>query len=264
MPKPQERGVSLRPDDQIVVGLFSSGPATIKDALFATYDYGGKMKPVPVLLVTYSRDGEEDYEQPYSVGSGGWRPSDDGARLLPKAGQTGLPTTCNASLFFNSLRDTGFPMDRLDDEVGVLAGLDLEVIRVPQPKREGLEDSKGGREKTILLVRKILRLPWEKSSRRGAKAEPPAAPEAKRAAKQPPLPPEEERDTLEADATAGLLKALEEAGGTLKVRTVEEKVFATLRGNPDRKAIAAHASAKEFLEREDGWTFDGKVVELAG
>ena len=134
-------GVSLDDDDAIDVGLFGSGPATVKESIFADYDYGGNTRPVPVWLLTFSRDGEPDYEQPYSLGKG-WKIAHDGLSLSPKNGQTGLPKTCNAIRHLvkplkTALADAGIESGILaDGDPSILEGLEVVVRRVDQEARD--------------------------------------------------------------------------------------------------------------------------------
>src|SRR5690348_17060593 len=84
--KGSEKGASLDPDDAVVGGgLFGAGPAKAKKHRFGFFDYNGKRKPVPALLVEFTRD-DEKHTESYTVGNG-WKPSADGLRIIPKAGQ---------------------------------------------------------------------------------------------------------------------------------------------------------------------------------
>lgn len=156
-------GVSFRKKDAVNVGLFSSGPAKIKEACFTEYTYRGQTKPVNVLLVTYTRKGEEPYEQPYGIGRG-WKIKN--GELVATAGQTGLPTTCNAMKYLVEALETALPKAGLDpDEYlgdgfpGTLEGLDVVVARVDQEKRSFKnkkgKDSDDGDPKTILTIEAI-------------------------------------------------------------------------------------------------------------
>lgn len=169
--KRKGKGVSLDDDDAIDVGLFSSGPATIKESIFCDYDYGGNTKPVPVWLLTFSRDGEEDYEQPYSLGKG-WKISADGLELIPKNGQTGLPKTCNAIKYLvkplkKALKDADIDAAVIaEGDPSALDGLECVVARIDQEKREGLKQPKGkeDKERSILVIEEVTSAPWDDSS----------------------------------------------------------------------------------------------------
>lgn len=133
----KKKRVSLD-DEDATSGLFGSGPATIKESLFADYDYGGNAKPTPVWLIVFERDGEE-YEQPYSIGKG-WKVSKDGLTIEPKAGQGGLPDSCNAMVYLvkplkKALKKSDIEIDFRDGDPSVLDGLEVIVERVDQEER---------------------------------------------------------------------------------------------------------------------------------
>lgn len=186
-------GLSFRSDDAIDTGLLSSGPATIKEALPAMYDYGGNAKPVPVILLTFARDGEQDYEQPYSVGKG-WKIAN--SMLVPTQGQTGLPKTCNAMRHLirpleRALEASDAPADVMDGFPACLEGLDVTVTRVEQEKRN-IRDDKGGKagkprddgkERTILEIEAITGAPWIEGGGKGGKKKAAAAAASKAADK---------------------------------------------------------------------------------
>lgn len=162
--KPAAGTVSLDDEDAIESGLFASGPAVVKESIFAMYDYGGNARPTPVWLLTYGRDGEEDYEQPYSLGKG-WKVIADGKKIKALAGQTGLPKSCNAirhlvSPLKKALAKTDFEIDLASGDPSVLDGLEVMVRRVDQEVR----DIKGSKAKkrdddqprTILEIEKVV------------------------------------------------------------------------------------------------------------
>src|SRR5258708_8986127 len=154
-------GVSFRSKDAVDVGLFSSGHATIKEAVFTPFTYKGQNKPVNLRLVTYTRKGEQPYEQPYGIGKG-WKIGKQG-ELIPTAGQTGLPKTCHATKYLIAPLERALKKASLDpDEYlgetfpGSLEGLDVVVARVDQEKRtfKGRKDDDGD-PKTILTIEAI-------------------------------------------------------------------------------------------------------------
>jgi hypothetical protein len=163
-------GVSFRTKDQISTGLFGPGPATIKGSEFmeASKEYSAS-RPI-IWLLTYSRPGEEDYESIYSIGKG-WDVSKDGA-LVPKNGQTGLPSSSYGAMLAASLEEAGVPEDilaQIGDDPHVIENTDVELIAKTLPRAE-IRDDKSDRgrdrdrgrddkkqfDKTILLVDKLL------------------------------------------------------------------------------------------------------------
>lgn len=81
-------------------------------------------------------------------------------------------------------------------------------------------------------------------------------------------------DDIESLAGEALKEVVEEAGGSLKVGKIDDEtksypavakaVVDYVKGHKQKKAIAATASKKKFLQSEDGWTFDGKTVDYEG
>lgn len=169
----KKQGVSLRSVDAIDVGLFTSGPARIKESLFSPYTYKGSNKPVDVWLVVYSRPGEEDYEQPYGIGKN-WKIGDDGKTLIPKGGQTGLPKTCNAMMYLVKPLEKALtkakldPDDFLSGDPTALEGLDVIVSRIDQEKRDNQKERADGSARSILIIEKVEGV--GKKSKGGTKA----------------------------------------------------------------------------------------------
>lgn len=313
-------GVSFRSENAIESGLFSSGVATIKESIFAKYTYGGNAKPTPVWLVTYSREGEEDYEQPYSLGKG-WKVSEDGAKLIALAGQTGLPKSCNAVKYLITPLEEALeaadldPDDYLTGDPSLLDGLDVIVKRVVQEKREGLKPRKGEEEKerSILVIEEVTASEPASKSKGKAKGkksaddddedeevqpkkkgkpaadddadddEAEAAPKGKKKkpaateddgddedeapakgktkGKAKPAADDDDANELDEEATEAIVAALEAADNEdIKVRDLGDALLKVLKGNPQRKAIVAHATDSDFLENETSWEFNGKVV----
>lgn len=280
------RGVSLDPDDQVVGGgLFGAGEAVAKEHVFGPWDYNGKRKAVPALLVTFEREGEEHTEA-YTVGNG-WKISQDGEYLIPRAGQTGLSDSCKAAKYLAALRDEcGMPKGTVRDKVSVLDGISGTLDRKPLEKVEGSE--KAG---SILIFTEVDEAPWasngagagakkKKKAEAGTKATKSAkaaeddddedddeeAPPTKkgRTAKAAPADDDDDTDADEdvtEEAVEALITALDD--GPLKLAKVEGAVLAAVpKKNPQREAIAALAASKKFLQEEKGWSFDGRTVEL--
>ena len=100
-----------------------------------------------------------------------FQPSEDGRQLEKVGSAETLNNNTNFNTLIKSIRDAGFPSDKLDTEdqgIGALDGLYAHVIQIPQQKRAGLEGSKDG--KTVMVVDKIIKLPWENTTATGAVA----------------------------------------------------------------------------------------------
>lgn len=283
-------GFSLSPDAQVAGGgLFGAGEAEAAEHIFGMFDYNGKRKPVPALLVTYQRDGESHIES-YTVGNG-WKVSSDGKTLIPRAGQTGLNDNTKAAKYLAALRDEcGMPGDFIGDDITVLDGIVGTLDRKPLEKVEGSE--KAG---SILIFTETETAPWEDTPGKKLKA---AVGKVRKAAAADDDDDEDEKpkskakagkgkaavadddddddEDVDADADAGdddedvteaaveaLIGALED--GNLKLAKVEGAVLAhpSLKKNAQKKAIAALAATPKFLKTEKGWDFDGKIVSLS-
>jgi hypothetical protein len=161
------KGVSLRPCDAVEGGgLLDDEDIRITEARFTMFDYGGKSNAVPALQITMDRmDGTNPIQQYYSMGKAtDWTPADDGKSLLPIGKSAQLVRTSNGMLFMESVTNSGFPEDKLlDGDPSVLDGLECHVNRIAIV-REGLSS---GKDKTVLTVSKIHRLPWEKETPKG-------------------------------------------------------------------------------------------------
>lgn len=293
--KKSSGGVSLEPDDQVVGGgLFGPGPAVAEEHRWGMFDYNGKRKAVPALLVKFTRDAEEQIES-YTCGNG-WKPSADGLELIPKAGQTGLNGNCKAALYLAALKDEcGMPKGTIGSDISVLDGISGELTRKALEKVEGSD--KAG---SILVFTELDVAPWIKGSGKKKKASKPTdddddaetddeddeeeededdAPPAKKkgaAAKGKKkivvneADDEEEEDAdadededdedLTEEAGEALLAALED--GPLKATAVEGAVKAQLKGHKQQKAIAAFAANPKFWATEAGWSYDSKKKTL--
>jgi len=274
--KGKSGNASLELEDAVDVGLFDAGPATVKESVFADYDYGGNAKAVPVWLVTYERDGEA-YEQPYSLGKG-WKVVDGGKGIRSKTGQPGLARSCNAIKYLlDPLRKAGMPKGAFGSDPTVLEGMECVLDRVPQEKRKGLQSGSDDKERSILIVEEIVSAPWDKGGSRRRATAPASTSTAKGKAKpadddddeddEKPAKgkgkPAAEADTdLDEEAVEALIEALDQ--GPLKVDDIAAAVRKATKGNPQSKAIAARCEEDDFLEQEKGWTFNAKkgAVEL--
>lgn len=296
--------VSLDDEDAIETGLFASGPATIKEAVFDNYKYGDSGTAAPALIVVFERDGEQPYEQPYSIGSG-WAIKN--GKLIAKNGQTGLPKSCNAIRHFvkpykAACEEAGVdPIPLKPSTIGELAGLSVVVERVEQEERN-IRDDRGGRDRergrargdrdddkkkgprTILEIREILDGNAaggakkkkktdddddEQPAKKGAKADAEDDDDEPEADEKPAKGVKGGKDTKPADldeaAVEAVIAAVEAADGDpIKMgEPLEDALEAVLKGTKGAGAIIDLASSKKFLQTEQGWAFDGKVVTAA-
>lgn len=300
--KGRSGGVSLDDDDAIDVGLFSSGPATITESLFAPYDYQGtaSRNPPIVWLITLQRGSgkeKETYEQPYTIGKG-WDLDKRSGALIAKNGQTGLPKSCNATLYLikplkKALAKAGIDLptkNGIGGDPRVLEGLEVIVERIDQEERNIKE--RGGRDRdrdrdrdrgrdreekgppTILVVDKVESAPWDKGGKSRSKSDAEDDDQPRRGRGKNDDDDEkndkEERgrggkngskDDGDADLKADAIEALVKVVEKGKCKTgedLEERLEKVLKGVKNSGAIIDFATSPKFLATEKGWTFDEK------
>lgn len=273
----EEQGVSLSTADGIESGgIFGPGPAKIVKARFAEFEYKKKNQQrgtkAPVLLVVYERDGEEE-RVPYSVGSG-WGISKDGLRLIPRNGQTGLPTNCNAMIYLESMETKGGMPQRYLQTPDQLDGVELTLIAKPI-ERDFSEDKGGTKKKTLLIVKSVESAPWldgddsadekpAKGKNRGKSDDDDDNNDAdekptKRGSSK--KDDDDDNDDVEEEAREALIEVLE-SKSPIRQSEIEAEVRARLKGNPQRNVIAARCSEDDFLNTEKGWSFDEKKGKI--
>lgn len=295
----EEQGVSLSTADGIESGgIFGPGPAKIVKARFAEFEYKKKNQQrgtkAPVLLVVYERDGEEE-RVPYSVGSG-WGISKDGLRLIPRNGQTGLPTNCNAMIYLESMETKGGMPQRYLQTPDQLDGVELTLIAKPI-ERDFSEDKGGTKKKTLLIVKSVESAPWldgddsadekpakgknrgksdddddnndadEKPTKRGSSKKDDDDDEDEKPKGKSDKggkgkkDDDDDNDDVEEEAREALIEVLE-SKSPIRQSEIEAEVRARLKGNPQRNVIAARCSEDDFLNTEKGWSFDEKKGKI--
>lgn len=162
----QLKGASLNPDTFGVGGL----PDDI-DVIFTKlryvddFDYNGAISsPILAVKLDYvDRDGAEG-TQHYSAGDlKRLIPSGDGKRAIPVAGKDSsvIIQTSNLAQLVMSLVNSGYPKDKLTDDVSQFEGMGVHVRRVAQSKKAGLKQEEGKKEQQVLVVSEILWMPGE-------------------------------------------------------------------------------------------------------
>lgn len=264
------QAVLLNPDSFVEGGgLIDDVDATFKSCTFEMFDYNGKADPAPALKLVLDVAGDE-MTQYYSMGTAkDWIPSEDGKQLLSVGSATSIRLSSNGGILLKSLVDSGFPGDKLGDDISILDGLQAHMIQVPEPQRS-LKKTKEQQEKeakfgpkTILVVSAINRLPWEKATPAGGKKAAPAGgkPAPKPAAK--PTVKAEAAETggggVEDKATEFILGILAEAGTVMK-KELPAKIFAALKDDPDKNAMVKTVFSDDFLSAGP-WNYsDGVLV----
>ena len=259
-----EKTASLNPENFVEGGgLIDDVDVVFKECVFDMFDYNGKVVPgVPSLKITMGMENEEAVQY-YSVGSSNdWIPSEDGSQLVAVGKASNIRMTTNGGIFLKALIDAGFPVDKLGDDITILTGLQAHVIRVPAPKRPGLEKKKrdDGKnyEETILIVSEITSLPWEKSKPKGA-PKTKAAPKGKVA---PKAKTKEDPESDVNDAAVAAVLAILESEGTITKKELPSKIFQTEKDNPDRNSIVKAVFDDNFLA-SGPWNYEDGVLVAA-
>ncbi len=260
MAKGKMRGASLNPDDAGAGGLaIDDVDCTIKELRFVDdFDYGGKVSPMPLSLrATFeSKEFSEPQVQHFSAGSlDRFEPSDDGLCAVPAEGQDDsilLIKTTNALLFITSLTDSGFPKDKISDEVDVFEGTEVHIRQVPRPKLRGI-DREGDAEKTILAVTKIHKLPWEKKGKGKAAAK------GKKAAAEP----EEASAEISEKAADAVMNAVSASDNGIVKKDLLVEVFKSLAKDEDRTAVVNLIKKGDFLSEGGPWTYDEETETIS-
>lgn len=248
------RGISFNPEHYTKGGgLPDDFDGVIEGAVIDIFTYQGKGKPSVGLLLNIKTDEGDELEQFYSIGDENrWSPSEDGSSVIGNDNQQSINEGCNAALFFSHLVNAGFPTDKLEeDDVTVLEGLKGHFKRVPQPKREGLSGG-DGREKTILTVSDIHKLPWEKKGSKGKK-------KGKSSSKS------SSNGDYADDAAALVMEVLSEEGTATK-KELSQAAFKTIKGDlKKRKGVVQLVHSDDFLGNEDQpWEYDADEGTVTG
>src|SRR5574343_428545 len=245
MAKEKEKTASLRPSDfSEATGLFE-GVGEITDAMFVTWDYGGEGPDIPAAKFTIQPEEGDEIEQYFSCGKDSdWKPSKDGSRLLAVGRATGINTSSNFALLLASMVNAGYPEDKMTDNIKDFIGLIANWMRVPAPKRPGLKPKEGQeqRERTILTVGDVIKLPWEKAGKAAGKAK------------------DEDSgggDDLTEEAANLVMEVLVEQEGTVIKQQLPKFLFPKLKGNPNMKAILQLVQSDDFLGGDEvPWSYE--------
>lgn len=265
-------GALLRPDTFVSGGLLDDVDVTIRSCRFKVYDYDGKV-PGGVLALHIEMEDEDGQtsDQYYSAGDlRFFTPSNDGKMAVPTGSKTALSSSSNAAQFIVSVVNAGYPVDQLEADVSVFEGMKVHVNRVAQPKRAGIiknqpqDDS--GREKTILLVSKILAMPGEEPVKKGAATKAGAGTKASAASKpaakaSTPAAAQADDSDLDSILTDVVMTIVTEAGGSITKKALSTAVFQAMKDNPARNAAVKRVYVDEFLQ-SGPWTYDGSEVSL--
>lgn len=264
-------------------GLYAGGPTLIKKLYFNLFDYDGTVKPPQVCLAAVMQsledpDADEFIEQ-MSCGKGKVVVNDGrGIDNAKGAKQSVLSASSKAGRFLRSLfkplddPDNGFPEDKVDDDITVMAPIEVNLTRKEMPKFDGAGGGVTGGvsgqradkgPKTVLLATEITKFPWDKKKGKAVEEEEEEAAPVK---KKKAAPAEEEEEPEgNGKATPALRKrvvklvvaTLSEAGGPLTSMQVGKAVFKALKGDDEQEAASRLVHDEEFLGDDNApWNYN--------
>lgn len=159
----KKSGFSLAVSAQVATSTlgFGSGRAKVVKAKWGVVKYSGAAagRKATALILTLARGGEKLPEN-YTLGKG-FKPSEDGKQLVPTDNQAGLNPTSKCGLLFSSLAKSAQMPDSfdLDTDIGVLVGLDIDFVKKPMEKGEGMTGNP-----TVLVMDpegEVYSAPWK-------------------------------------------------------------------------------------------------------
>lgn len=240
---------------------------------FVAFDYGGTMKGSEVLAVRMTCEplgGENDnkpFDIEWAVGPKMTEVSivNNGAFVVaaPGSSKVGFSPNSNWAHALKSLKAAGFATNLVNGPAGVgyFVGGEFTIKRVPQPKRDGIEEANTkGYPKTYYAFLKIDSLPGENKKRRSAAPKTAAAPEAAPAvngAAGPATPTTPAIPAGSTDYTSLVAAALAANGGSLAVGDLAKAIFDT------SKATIPNLSAKDRMDMAKSIATEDSIVELA-
>jgi hypothetical protein len=265
-----EMFLNLDPTTYVKGGLIDDVDVEIISAEFELFDYGGNSAAVPALKLNMRNLADStDEVQHYSCGAlKDFEPSDDGMFMKPTGSATGFRSTSNFGIFMNSLGDTPFPMNRLNGQpISILNGLKVHVVRREVAGRKDMpgkeEKKEGDRKPTVLIISKLISLPWENKKAATTKAEK-AGGAAAAAAGAPAQAAAVELDEEQILATLTMVSDLITAkGGTATLRDIGMAAVTKLKFPADAKTAAGKLVKKPEWLAEYGFVVDGDNVTVA-
>lgn len=251
----ERQATSIRPSDASV-GLLDGADVTIKTLRYVVRD---RTNPRTALTgdtrlyieAIFVDDEGREHTEYYSIGdTTKFVPSPDGRKALPVVDGARFSANSKGIKLIASLVNSGFPEDRLADDLGVFSGTVGHVRRTTLPRIAGQE-----KDATILEFTQIHKLPWEKEE----KEKKAAAPKSSRKAADP-VPPS---DGVREKAVSTLMEILTENGGEILRQKVAPAAFKLLATDADRNAVVSLVFREDFLRSVEGVSFDGTTIRLA-
>ena len=246
---------SLLPSDHTRGFNIPDGDYIIKTVQTMLHDYGGNsLVDVPAIAVLYAdpKDPATTYEWRYKAGDVEHLiPTENGKSFQHPNGkdEARLYGAGAASLWLKSLADSGFPMDKVSDDVTVFQGANVHLVNKAAPKGKTGEQTQ---DKSFPIVTKINSLP--SASGKPAKAQIPAA--------------ESNGDAVDDKAIEAVQAALAAAEGNKRTRIkLATDVFISLTKQKDPAAAAVKKLVGDATwlaanAEVGGWSSDGESVVL--
>ena len=260
----EEQGLLFAPSEMGVGGgLWGDLDATITGASFIMSNYGGAAaQPVPTFELKVVDAHGQEYEQLLSVGRGKYAPSKDGTKLIPLEDGVKLNSGSNFALFITSMVNGGFPEDKLRvDDISILIGTKAHFERTAAPERKGIKKAPraDGKvyEDTILIVTRVLVLPWDAKGKKGTAKAPgkTAAPAAKGKAVVAGS------DDVTEEAQGAVIQALA-MESDVTMQKLASNVFKVASASPNKAAIVKMIYAPGFLDSIEGVTVENGIVSM--
>lgn len=162
-------------------GLLDDVDVTIKTFRYREWDYNGTVQKASLglQLQMIAADGTETVDVASAGDLENFRPSPDGKKAVPMKNTIKMNRNTNAMLMLISLMqaDTRGELAaklRATDDISILDGVKVHILRAPQPKRKNMPTIvadtmvptpgapvQQAREKMYISVTKLIAYPWE-------------------------------------------------------------------------------------------------------
>ena len=177
----QAKVISLNPADYVRGGLIQDIDVAVTRARWTEWDFNGTITPpsLAACLEFEPLDGGEVHEEYLSAGKLDFfapNQENDGKTLVSQ-GKDHMTQGTKWHLFIQSMADNGADLTVLNaGDISVIEGAKVHIVRKPAPPRPGM--AKRDKEEMMLVVDKVISLPWDKKgagARRTTAAKPGAA-----------------------------------------------------------------------------------------
>lgn len=245
-------GVSLKPSDFRESTFLDDVDVIIKECRFTLFDFNGAIEEaVPCLKVEFETEDGTIVSQHYGAGfsSEEWQPSEDGHRLVPCSTHTQMSAGNNCSLFIQSLVNSGFDEDKIENDVTIFEGLNVHVAQMAAPRRKKKADD-DDKVRTILLVTGINEDATKAKSKAGS---------AKKSSKKGKAPKSDDSSDVEF-VTDWLIGKL--GDGAINKSDLPALAFKDSGIPANKKSMTVKLVFSDDFLNSGPWTFDGKEVKL--